>query len=88
MRKTYSKPQIMFEAFTLNTSIAAGCSLITTLPSLDVQCGFEVSTGRFGDDIVFNTANPDVTHCNVGAEGDYNGLCYDNPSSNYIIFQS
>ena len=88
MRKTYSKPQIMFEAFTLNTSIAAGCKLITTLPNLEDECGFPVSTGRFGDDIVFNTAIQDVTGCNVGAEGDYNGLCYDNPSSEYIIFQS
>ena len=86
MRKTYSKPQIMFEAFTMNTSIAAGCSLITKLPNLEIQCGFEVSDSRF-DDVVFNTANPD-TKCNTGAEGPYNGLCYDNPSSNYIIFQS
>ena len=88
MRKTYSKPQIMFEAFTLNTSIAAGCSLINTLPNVERECGFEVATDRFGNDIVFNTAIQDVTGCNVGAEGPYNDLCYDNPRSEYIIFQS
>ena len=39
MRKAYSKPQIMFEDFTLSTNIAAGCEVKTNTPS-QMQCAY------------------------------------------------
>ena len=39
MKTTYQKPDIMFDNFTLTTSIAASCSRIAGSPSLN-SCGF------------------------------------------------
>ncbi len=36
MKKTYSKPDIVFEDFSLTTSIAAGCAIQTGTPSANM----------------------------------------------------
>ena len=80
MKKTYSKPQIMFEAFTLSTNIASGCGVITKLPS-EGTCGF--TPERWDPDVVIFNVGVGVGDgaCTTGPIGDYNGLCYDNPSA-------
>ena len=42
MKKLYSKPEIIFESFTLSTNIAANCELKTALPSSTEACGYQI----------------------------------------------
>lgn len=41
MKKTYTKPEIMFEDFSLCTNIAAGCETVIDNPSRDA-CGYPI----------------------------------------------
>lgn len=76
MKKTYSKPQIMFEAFTLSTNIASGCGVITKLPG-EGTCGF--TPERWPSDVIIFTTD---MNCNTAPEDtEFDGLCYDNPSA-------
>lgn len=86
MKKTYSKPQIMFEDFTLTTNIASGCDVMANNPSLN-QCGIDFSglmvflseeTGCKGDGIVED----------LGGDGEYAGICYHVFSNDQNLFNS
>ncbi len=44
MKKTYQKPDIMFDNFTLSTSIAASCKNISESPAL-YSCGYKSDEG-------------------------------------------
>lgn len=81
MKKTYTKPEIMFESFILSTSIAA-CDKDTGLPSRDI-CGMQ-----FGDDIIFTSG---ISQCDSGLpvpdDGHY-GFCYHNPEGALMLFAS
>lgn len=84
MKKTYSAPDIIFESFSLSTSIAA-CDIETNFSV--GTCGYEVYPGF----VLFNYS---VDRCTVPVEGDIfdsgNGdsLCYDNPSGLTNLFSS
>lgn len=69
MKREYTRPDIVFEDFTLSTAIAGTCGVDTGLPSAN-QCGMD-----FGSYVVFTE---DVTGCTkkVSDSGEYNGLCY------------
>lgn len=85
MKKVYSKPEIMFEDFSLNNAIAAGCEATTNLPSSN-QCGID-----FSGVVVFiqeMTGCTDIKVDNVGGDGEYNGLCYHVPTGNNNLFTS
>ena len=83
MKKTYNKPDIIFEDFSLSTNIAAGCEEYP-FNNTD-QCGVYISKGKilFGDGFVncnkslFEIENPK-----------YNDLCYHNPTETYNVFNS
>lgn len=81
MKKTYSKPEIVFEDFTISTAIAGPCGNPTGTPSKD-QCGYDM-----GGMIIFVTG---VTGCETviadGSMGD--GLCYNIPSAGNNLFNS
>lgn len=81
MRKVYSKPDIIFEDFSLSTSIAAGCETKTNTPSQD-KCGF-----RFGAYMAFVAG---VEACTMPvADGSINdGFCYHVPSAENNLFNS
>lgn len=85
MKKTYVKPAIFFEGFTLSTSIAAGCEYKTNLPSPN-ECGLV-----FGNITVFlegmNGCSFGVTD-NGSGDGSYNGICYHVPSESSNLFAS
>jgi hypothetical protein len=84
MKKSYSKPQIMFESFTMSTNIAAGCENIFGLYSRGV-CGFP---GDAPNSNIFNTkAGGD---CRVEGNGasEYDDLCYHNPLETDNLFNS
>ena len=82
MRKQYSEPNIIFESFSLCSSIAAGCAKkINTYANGD--CGVP-----YGKRIVFTHA---VAGCKIKAEDGsalYDGLCYDVPIDMNALFNS
>lgn len=83
MKKTYSKPQIMFESFSLSTSIAGDCGVKTDAPAAGT-CGME-----YGDmGTIFLT---DVAGCSIVFgidDGFFNGICYHVPVQNLNLFNS
>lgn len=91
MKKTYSKPEIMFEDFTMSESIALGCEVTTNHALYECQYKY----GRGGKFSVFAVEyNCDYTE-GVDQDpttGDYifkaNGLCYHVPTESYNLFTS
>lgn len=81
MKKIYTKPEIIFEDFSLSTNIAGDCELDTSLQSPD-ECGYQLRTGE----IVFLSKE---TGCDtVPVDGAYNGYCYHVPTEDNNLFNS
>ena len=88
MKKTYCKPDIYFEDFSLNTNIAAGCEKIPI--NFTDTCGI-----MWGNSFIFVQG---ISGCNKKIvegkpEGNIvdeknNALCYHNPSENFNVFNS
>lgn len=87
MKKTYTKPEIFFESFTLSTNIAADCEEIFSLMAQDI-CGIPNENGIPNKDI-FNLTVVG-TQCDVHGYGNeqYNGLCYHVPTEAHNLFNS
>ncbi len=85
MKKTYSKPEIEFESFTMSTNIAAGCENIFGLYARGT-CGIPTSAPGM---TIFNTA-ASGSDCSVsGGDGEeYGGLCYHVPIAGENLFNS
>lgn len=80
MKKAYVKPDIIFEDFTLSTSIAAGCERQTDTPSWNM-CGV-----AFGNMNLFLSS---ISACTDPVEDDGSlGYCYHNPSDLTNLFNS
>lgn len=82
MKKTYSKPDILFEDFSLSVSIAANCEEETNFAK--DQCGYRFAPGM----VIFLEG---VTGCTTKIEDgsdSYNGICYHNPSDINNLFNS
>ena len=85
MKKTYSKPQIMFEDFTLCTNIAAGCTYTEDIEPSEKEFGCGVRVGDGENEIIF----VDGMCWFTTDDGSYNKICYYNPNSSGInIFTS
>ena len=82
MKKTYSKPDILFESFSLATSIAAGCDEKLQLLQ-DGVCGV-----KWGQTTIFTSEIEGCKRDIVEGDSEYNGLCYHNPSETYNVFMS
>ena len=78
MKKTYFKPEIMFEDFSLSTNIATGCEVLSNNQSSN-QCGLDMS-----GIMVFVT---EATGCafTVGNTGDEDGM-YENGAGDPICY--
>lgn len=84
MKKTYQKPQILFESFCLSTNIAGSCELTTNLPS-PYSCPYNAGSDR-NPNMIFMTRE---TGCNyTPPDGTYNGHCYHNPTDSKNMFNS
>ena len=84
MRKTYSKPEIMFEDFTLCANIAAGCEKKVNNPS-QYACGVPMT----GGETVFSDTICDYTPGSLGqADDQWDGFCYHHPTENANLFNS
>ena len=87
MGKIYTKPDIVFESFSLSTSIAAGCEVKTNTPHSGT-CGVQ-----YGAMTVFLTGVGGCGH-QLPFEKDYwvdkfgNAFCYHNPSEDSNLFNS
>ena len=84
MKKTYEKPQILFEDFTLTTNIAAGCETKTNTPHWN-ECAYTVPWGHGVADLFLSTINACTTH---EADGEYDGFCYQTPTEANNLFNS
>ena len=78
MKKTYSKPDIVFEDFSLSTNIAAGCDYVPTNQS--EGCGVQ-----WGHNWIFTSELSCSTPITEG-DPDYNGICYHNPTDNNVFY--
>lgn len=86
MKKVYSKPEIIFESFTLSTNIAGDCNKIVGNPS-------EGSCGVPGDAPFSNLFTADITgadgcHIPLDKNDVYDGFCYHNPTDDNDLFNS
>ena len=86
MKKAYTKPEIMFEDFSLSVNIAGDCRWIIDNQSSG-NCGLD-----FGDLVIFLgeytgcTSNDGVKV--DGDDGSYNGICYHVPHPDNDLFNS
>ncbi len=78
MKKTYNKPQIVFESFEITTSIAAGCMFLTDTKSDSNSCSYT-------ENGVTIFTSKDV--CGMD-DTDAKGFCYHVPTDSYVIFNS
>lgn len=82
MKKNYSKPDILFESFMLNTNIAAGCE-----EKPDTQgdgCGKQVGRSIIFTDGINDNCNSHITE----GKNEFNNICYHNPFETYNLFFS
>ena len=86
MKKTYTKPEILFEGFSMSTNIAGDCEKPYVTGATRDICGIPAD---FGPDVLFSLG-VDGTKCNASGNlnGEYNGLCYHNPSDANNMFNS
>lgn len=80
MKKPYNKPEILFEDFSLSSSITAGCDLDTPLPSYEQNCGYPTRGGTVFVDGAQCTTTPQ--------DGMFEGFCYHNPTDMNNLFNS
>lgn len=92
MKKKYTKPVIIFEDFSLSTSISAGCELITELQgnnACGVQYGPYVLFTNTVSGCVDGDKSKNLDGFPVSTDSDeYNGFCYHNPSDDKNLFAS
>lgn len=79
MKKTYSKPEIHFEDFSLTTSITAGCEYTNGMHAQG-ECGYETRDG-----VVFLET---VSGCKYHQPDTNDSLCYHVPNVDNNIFNS
>ena len=84
MKKLYSKPEIMFESFTLSTNVAGGCEVKTNTPA-DMQCSVSYVDEHLGDINIFLSS---IQACVYKEPDGYNGICYDIPTEGNNLFNS
>lgn len=79
---------IALESFNLSQSIAAGCGAIhdSTLGT-PTQSSKETCAWDVGGYTVFLNGK-DICHIQLGENGDFNGVCYNNPNGGTSIFSS
>lgn len=79
MKKTYDKPVILFDDFSLSTTIAAGCEFTTNLQGENV-CGYPTRNG--------NVFTSEVNGCEYHEPDTNDSLCYHVPNDYANIFNS
>ena len=86
MKKTYIKPEIMFDSFELSTNIAGSCDEKLYTPN-NTSCGY-VPEGYDKAIFITGISGCEEKHDDGNGDGDYNGLCYHVPTTGYNLFNS
>ena len=82
MKKSYSQPDIVFESFSLCSSIAAGCGVKVGVMN-NGDCGLP-----YGNRVVFlENVNGCIWKIQDGSK-EFNGLCYHVPIDALSLFNS
>jgi hypothetical protein len=81
MKKAYSKPEILFEDFSVSSSIATGCAVISNNNVYDCKV-----TMPFGEDVSITLFAKGS--CEYGYPGDYDNICYHVPTVSWNIYTS
>lgn len=79
MKKTYEAPEILFESFSLSTSISAGCEFKNGLLT-EGECGYQTRGG-----VIFVEG---VNGCKYTEPDTNDSLCYHVPNEYANIFNS
>lgn len=91
MKKEYKKPEIMFENFSLSTTVAGDCGKFNGGPS-EGTCPYVVSLGAFGTADIFTSDLVGVCTTSEATDGTedgmYNGVCYHAPTDLNNLFNS
>ncbi len=82
MKREYTRPDIIFEDFSLSTGIATNCGEIIHTASAN-QCAMQ-----FGDMMLFVSSVSACLDPVVDGSPNYNGLCYHVPIDSKSIFNS
>lgn len=82
MKKNYSKPDILFEDFSLSTNIAAGCE-----SKVDTQAKNECGI-LFDPQILFDNTVSNCTRILTDGKNEFNNLCYHVPYDSMNAFYS
>lgn len=83
MKRIYSKPEIMFESFTLSENIAGDCSNIVGNAS-ENNCAYIDRSGNY----VFTSDLAAICVDIQQADGSNDGICYHNPYDSNNLFNS
>jgi len=81
MKKTYTKPEIMFESFSFSTNIAGDCGILYGVSAENV-CGLD-----FGGDMIFVDGVQGCQMTLIPDDGT-SGVCYHNPYDTIRLFTS
>ena len=81
MKKTYAKPQIVFESFQLTANIAGDCNIRPNITN-EATCGYKDNGW-----IVFQNSAVCID-VQVDPDDNYNGLCYHVPTGDMSLFAS
>lgn len=85
VKKSYNKPEIYFESFSLSTSIASGCEVPFTLAAKNI-CGIPDENGT-GERIFDTSITSTCTTSGTGIEK-FDGFCYHIPTETNNLFKS
>ena len=86
MKKSYQKPQIMFEDFSVSTNIASGCEHIASAaPDL---CPVTLPWGSTTKVVFINESMGCKTTPAEKDSDQYNGVCYHVPYESNNVFTS
>ena len=87
MKKSYNKPQIMFESFLMSTNIAGNCEAPFVDNPTKGSCAVIGSGGLAIFDGLVSACNADPKEMQLPADM-WNGLCYHVPTEAANLFNS
>ena len=80
MKRTYEKPEIFFESFTLSLNIASNCEVGPKNPRLEMT-----GVGENGGVGYAFSSSCDADVTDAGGDGGYNGVCYHTFDNNGLM---
>lgn len=86
MKKVYRAPEIVFESFSLNVSIAADCAVETN--ATKGTCGYDMGWGMNVFFVGIAGCGIEITDETIENNPNTNTICYHNPTDDTRLFGS